>query len=279
MIPFEFEYYRPDSLRQAIEIYQDLQLQGKETLYYNGGTEIITLSRINLLYTDAVIDIKNIPECNVVRFHNHQLEMGAGLSLTRLVEAGVFPLFSKTASGIANHTARSKITLGGNINGQIFYRESVLPFLLSDANALIAGGQGIRMEPINQIFDREMRLQKSEFLVQMRVDERYIHMPHLHMRRTRNGKTGYPLLTIAAVKVEDEIRVAFSGVCDFPFRSRNMEQVLNYRGVSIQERVDESFKYLPAPILNDMEGSDEYRVFVMKHFLIDILERLEGISV
>ncbi|RST72991.1 hypothetical protein D4T97_013970 [Siminovitchia acidinfaciens] len=58
MIPFDFEYYRPDSLDGAIELFHTLD--DKKTEIFCGGTEFITFARNNQLTADAVIDIKCI---------------------------------------------------------------------------------------------------------------------------------------------------------------------------------------------------------------------------
>ena len=62
MISFDFEYYKPASVSEAIALFQELENQGKQPRYYAGGTEILTLGRLGLFVTHAVIDIKNIPE-------------------------------------------------------------------------------------------------------------------------------------------------------------------------------------------------------------------------
>ncbi|MDV2583678.1 FAD binding domain-containing protein, partial [Alkalibacillus haloalkaliphilus] len=63
MISFDFEYYKPTSINEATQLFQSLVEQGKEPIYFSGGTEVITLGRINQIQTDAVIDFKGIPEC------------------------------------------------------------------------------------------------------------------------------------------------------------------------------------------------------------------------
>lgn len=128
MISFDFEYYKPDTIEEAVKIFQDLDSQGKEPLYYSGGTEIITLGRLNQLFTKAVIDLKGIPECNGLEMKNNQLILGSALTLTKIVETNPFPLLTKSAGRIADHTTRGKITLGGNICGSFIYREAVLLF-------------------------------------------------------------------------------------------------------------------------------------------------------
>ncbi|RBW68422.1 FAD binding domain-containing protein [Bacillus taeanensis] len=241
-----------------------------------GGTEIITLGRLNLVYTRAVIDIKGIPECSVLTIRENRLVIGSALSLTKIEEENLFPLLSKTASEVADHTARNKVTLGGNICGQIFYREAVLPLLLSDSRVVIAGEKGIRELPINLVFNKQLQLEKGEFLVQILTDKSYLEVPYVSIKKRQQWDTGYPLVTVASIKKEDKMRVAFSGVCPFPFRSQKIEEVLNEKQLPYEERVQLVFRYLPQPILNDTEGSSDYRLFVLKNTLLHVLRALEG---
>ncbi|MFC3885746.1 FAD binding domain-containing protein [Bacillus songklensis] len=276
MISFDFEYYRPASIQEAIELFQRLEGEGKQPIYYSGGTEIITLGRLDLVVTKAVIDIKGIPECRVLQYEEDYLALGGGLSLTEIEEANLFPLLSKTASEVADHTARNKITVGGNICGQIFYREAVLPFLLTDSQVITAGLNGLRTEPINTVFNQHLQLEKGEFLVLLLTEKDYLDMPHISIKIRQQWDTGYPLATIAAIKKEEQVRVAFSGVCPFPFRSKEIEEELNNKQLSLDERVNRAIRLLPEPILDDVEGSAEYRKFVIKTTLVDIITGLEG---
>ncbi|MDY0395053.1 FAD binding domain-containing protein [Virgibacillus halophilus] len=110
-----FEYYRAHTISEAIEMFAMLESEGKSPLFFNGGTEIITMRRINVRYTDAraVIDIKGIPECAYTGFQRDRFVIGASVSLARLEETIAFPLLAKNSSRIADHTSREKITIGG----------------------------------------------------------------------------------------------------------------------------------------------------------------------
>ncbi|MEH7544599.1 MULTISPECIES: FAD binding domain-containing protein [Bacillaceae] len=275
MLPFDFEYYRPETLKEAVDLYQKLDQQGKQPFYFSGGTELITLGRIDLAYTEAVIDIKGIPECNIMQVSGDHLLLGSSLTLTGLEEAGLFPLLTKTSSEIADHSARGKITLGGNICARIFYREAVLPFLLAESMVLIIGTEGKKMVPINDVFQGHLRLNKGEFLVQTATENRYIQAPYFTVKRRQQWETGYPLITLAALKINQKIRVAVSGLCPFPFRSPAVEESINARGNSIETRVEGALNALPQPILDDIEGSSEYRLFVLRNLLLDALANLD----
>ncbi|MEH7503688.1 FAD binding domain-containing protein [Neobacillus drentensis] len=279
MLPFDFDYYKPATLNEAVDLYQYLDQHDKQPMFFSGGTELITLGRIDLAYTEAVIDIKDIEECKVMLVSGDHLLLGSTLSLTKIEEANLFPLLTKTASEVADHTARGKISLGGNICARIFYREAVLPFLLSDSQVLIVGPEGKKMVPINEIFQEQLQLKKGEFLVQIATESRYIAAPFYSFKRRQQWDTGYPLITVAALKIGQEVRVAISGMCPFPFRSKEMEASLNNRERSVDSRIDEALAKLPKPILDDIEGSAKYRQFVLRNLLSDVLATLDGARV
>jgi CO/xanthine dehydrogenase FAD-binding subunit len=272
LIAFNFEYYKPDILQDAVKLFHELDRQGKQPVYYSGGTEIITFARRNSLFTKAVIDIKGIPECNVFGVKDNKLFIGAAITLTRISEANPFPLLSKVARGIADHTARNKITVGGNICGRITFREAVLPFLLSDSYAVVAGVNGLKSVPINQIFNKTLQLNRGEFLVYLITDKSYVNMPYIAEKRVRQGKTGYPLITATAIKSEGYIKAAFSGICGFPFRSSMVEEWLNNKNLPLNSRIDNAIKNFPCSIVDNVQGSADYREFILRNMLQDILK-------
>jgi aerobic carbon-monoxide dehydrogenase medium subunit len=277
MLPFDFDYYKPTSLKEAVDLYQYLDQHGKQPMFFSGGTELITLGRIDLAYTEAVIDIKGIPECNVMQVSADHLLLGSTLTLTKIEEGNLFPLLTKTASEVADHTARGKITLGGNICAQIFYREAVLPFLLADSQVLIVGPDGKKMVPIHELFLEKLQLKKGEFLIQLATETRFISAPFYSFKRRQQWDTGYPLITVAALKIGQELRVAISGLCPFPFRSKELEASLNKRDLPVSSRIDEGLSKLPKPILDDVEGSANYRLFVLRNLLSDVFTVLDRI--
>lgn len=276
MISFDFDYYRPDTIEEAVYIFEELNSKGRQPLYYSGGTEIITFARSNDIYTEAVIDIKGIPECNMLELKDNEFIIGAGVTLTQVSEANLIPLFGRVSSYPADHTARNKITFGGNICGRIIYKEAVLGPLITNSNVMIAGKSGVRILPINQAFNQRLKLEKGEFLVQIRTNKLYAASPYAAIRRTKQEKASYPLVTAAALKKENKINIAFSGVYAFPFRSQKVEDALNNPGFEPEFRVNEAINNLPAPIPNNIQGSAEYRKFVLKNTLLDILKVLEG---
>ena len=276
MIAFDFDYYEPETIEEAIELFRNIKNDGKIPRYLSGGTEIITLGRLNLIKPDAVIDIKKIPECNQFKFDDQYLILGAALRLNDFDQNHSFPLLSSVTKEIADHTSNNSITLGGNICGQIYYREAVLPFLLADSICITATSSGLHKKNINEMFNQQLLMKDGELLVSLATHKVELKLKAVSIKIRQQWNTGYPLVTVAALKKDGFIRVAFSGVCPFPFRSKSMETILNNHSLSIEKRIGEALQIIPGSILNDVEGSKEYRLFVLKNTLSTILNELGG---
>lgn len=283
MIPFDFAYYQPATVTEAVELFQALQAEGKEPLYYGGGTEIISFARLNGLKTEAVLDIKEIPECRVLELQDDRLVIGAAVTLTQIQESGLFPLLSQSGGRVADHTIRGRITLGGNLCSRLPYREAVLPLLAADADVVVAGQAGTRTVPINQLFQKILLLEKGELLLQVIVQKKYLAGPFVSTKQTIEGsvgypqdKIGYPVMSCAALLKDGQVQVAFSGLCTYPFRSVGLEQELRLRNIPLKERVDRALKQLPEPLIDDLEGSSGYRELVFRKTLQEVVQSLEG---
>lgn len=274
MIPFDFEYYRPDTIKEAVDIFRELDSDGKTPVYYGGGSELISMARVGSISFGAVIDVKNIPECRVMDLDNKNLYLGGAVTLSDITEANHFPLMSKTAGRIADHTMQCKITLGGNLASTIIYRETVLPLLLTEAKITTAGLSGLREYDIRQIFKERLLLPKGEFLIKVAIDRSYFDSPFFHVKKTKNEKIDYPLITAEGLKKDGLIRIAFSGLAPYPFRDIGVEKILNDMALNFEQRANKIVDALSGIILNDLSSSADYRKYVLKNTIINILETM-----
>jgi len=275
MIPVDFAYWRPTSLRQAYRRYGDDREAGGMPLYGGGGTEIVTRARRGEIAPSAVIDLKAIPELRELGVSAGRLVMGAGLTLKELMERNPWPLLSLALSRIADHTVRGHITLGGNLAGTIPYREAVLPFLLVDTTARLFGEGGDRWVPFGHVWtDGALALRPGEILVALAVPEAVIRVPGVSVKKTRLDWVDYPLMTIVA-RPEPSRPVpalAVAGLTAAPFRATQIEDALLH-GHPAEIPLAEA---VPGPILDDIHGSAAYREFVLRNTLEDILDSVKG---
>ncbi len=276
MIPSDFIYIRPDSLAEAVEAWRQMEADGKTALYYGGGSEIITMARAGDILPDAVIDVKRIPDCLFIEKDGEGLSLGAASTLNDVKETKRFPLLGLACGRIADHTNQCRITLGGNLCGTIIYRETSLPLLLSDARVTLFAPEGPREAAFADVFDGRMKLSPGELLVRVHIPEWALSARHAHVKKTTNEKIDYPLVNVTALFFEDRLRAAFSGVCAQPFRSIEIEDVLNDRAAGAASRAKKAAALLPQEALADVEGSGAYRRFVLEHTLLTLLEDWEN---
>ncbi|NLG24649.1 MAG: FAD-binding protein [Clostridiales bacterium] len=275
MIPFDFVYLRPDTAAQAVQAHREFSLAGRTALYYAGGSEIISMSRVGAIRPDAVIDIKRVPECNALSADAEGLVIGAALSLHRIKESNCFPLLTLACGRIADHTNQCRITLGGNLCGTIAYRETCLPLLLSEASVSLYGPEGCRTVPFDAVFRGRMRLAPGELVVSVRVPAWAPGARHAHIKITANEKIDYPLVNVTALWKGDALRVAFSGLAENPLRSPAVEAALNDRRACAEDRAAAAARLLAGEAHGDAKGSKEYRLYVVKNALRQLVEDWE----
>lgn len=275
MIPFDFEYYRPETIDECTKLYSHLKSQGNKVMYYSGGTEIISMARTNNVYADAIIDLKGISECNVHELKDGKLIIGSTVTLTQIAETNLFPLLSSTVQRIADHTIQGKITLGGNLAGSIIYREAVLPLLVSNSKITIVSSGEKKQFILKDAFNKRIKLADGEFILNITIDSHFLSLPYWHAKRTKSDKIDYPLITIAALKDNDRINIAFSGVCNYPFRSTVIENYLNNSTLHINTKVNNAVDNIPGSILNDLSGSADFRKFILQKMLTEVISKLE----
>lgn len=239
MIPGNITYIQVDSLGEAWQAFQDAKEQGREVYYLNGGTEIISYARLNKIHPDVLIDISRLPELRRLETEQNWQIYGAALTLNEVIQAKTFPLLERVAT-ITDHTVRNKLSLGGNIAGRLPYRETVLPFLVSDATVSLFGKEGLRHLPIKQVFSKRLALEGGEILVDLRVEAPMLSLPWAYIRKTRFGQSvDYPLVTLVLLDVGGTVprfRCAISGAFAAPLEAALLKKLcINILAGQLQE--------------------------------------------
>lgn len=278
MITFDFEYVKPQTISDVTTILNDIKGNNQTFMYYAGGTEFISRARAGEITTDVVIDLANIPECHAISLDNDYLILGSMVTLTQLIKENYFPLLSTAAKHIGHQTARNTITIGGNLMSHLPYREALLPFLLANSTLVIATSEG-NLEDVHmqQFYKNGFKLPNGSFLVQIRTATRLIELPFYHRKHTKQSKVNYPIVTLVAMEIEKELRIACSGIYSHPFRSEKFEATLNDSTLDKLDRLHKAIMEIELPVIDDMYASSEFRVILFKRSLIDMFKKMEGI--
>ncbi len=270
MIPFTVSYIRPETIEEASQAFEEVSGAGKKAKYFGGGTEILTKARDNTLTADAFIDLKRVPETRTQDEDDEYYWFGASLRLNEVIEANRCPLLNKASAGVGDHTVRNSVTLGGNIAGMLPYREAVLPFLLLDGVAEIAGNGNRRTVAMKDVFEKRLRLNAGEFLVRLGLPRSVAgKSPTFYRRKTKDSRIDYPLVTLCMAKVNDQLRFAAGGAYSYPISTPEAETAMNEAGSDPKAIADAAVEALPKQCLQDMRGSSDYRRALLRSAIAD----------
>lgn len=276
MISHDIEFVRPQSIAEALEAFRELSEAGLNPEYFSGGTELVTMARDGKVSAGAFIDLKGVPETLELRSEGGELRVGSSLRLNEVAANLGAPLMRRCIEGIGDHTVRNSITIGGNIAGKLPYREAMLPFLLADAEVLVAGNDptgaapNIRRLPLRELFDKRLRLASGEFLVSFALPKAAAEAPFWYKRWVRSARVDYPIVTLACVTSRDSLLFASSGSFAYPvWGSVSLTELAGSRGESLLGAVVDGL----GTLRKDFRASAGYRRALMLQGLREAAEQ------
>lgn len=215
MIPFDFNYYKPDTVDELLACVSSLKLEGESFVFFAGGTELVTSFRKNKINTKNVIDLKGIREICQIITSEDQVTIGACLPLNEVIACEALWALQPILKKIADHTVRNALTIGGNLMGRLPYREAVMPLLSLDAEVVYYHDGNRVTEKLTKIFDKRMKLPADSILYQIIVPKADIKW-QFQTRITESVAVDYPILHLHGMGVGSRITVTLSGYSSFP---------------------------------------------------------------
>lgn len=319
MIPGDIVYLKPESAEEAVAAWAAAAAGGASSIagaagptprYLAGGTEILTTARRSAAYAvGALVDIKAVPEAKAAGALPASLAgaawlgeaeatggapagaagvyFGAALPLAELEDGRLFPLLSNAARGIADRTTRNRLSLGGNVAGQLPYREAVLPLLAAGAlgysalpgDASAAGEAKLRLVRwgLRSRFDKRLVLLPGELLLGFWVPKAATEARAAYVRKTRTGPIDYPLITLCALRTRSGAAWALGGAYPYPARSDGADlalaEALSASGDARARALGRAAAALGEP-RSDQRASVEYRAALIALALQTVAEEL-----
>src|SRR5438046_3026988 len=171
MIPASFDYQRPKTLDEAIQ----LLAQGEDTKVLAGGHSLVPAMKLRLAQPKTVIDIGRIRDLNYIREGNNQIALGAMVTHYESDASALIqhtcPLLAELAPQIGDVQVRHKGTLGGSLVHADPAADWPAAILALDAQLEIAGPNGRRTVNAADFFVEMMQsaVQPNEILCEIRV--------------------------------------------------------------------------------------------------------------
>ena len=145
MIPGIFEYHRPGSVGEAVELLASL---GEDSRVMAGGHSLLPMMKLRLAAPEHVIDLQGVDELKGISIEGGTVTIGAMVTQHELIAseplATACSLLRDTALQIADPQVRYCGTLGGNVANGDAGNDMPAAMQALDATYLLAGPNGSR---------------------------------------------------------------------------------------------------------------------------------------
>jgi carbon-monoxide dehydrogenase medium subunit len=272
----EFEYAAPVSLQEAIELLSRANGAGRPLA---GGTDLIAQMKENRKSPAVVVDVKRVPELNVLSFDEARgLRLGAAVSCARVAgfppARARYPALVEACALIGSVQIQNRAAVGGNFCNATPSADTVPPVISYGGAVVIAGPNGRRELPAEDFFvgPGETALSQGEILVEISLPpppdrsgaayQRFI--PREEMDIAVAGVGAFVQLSADGRRCE-RARISLAAVAPTPVRARQAEEFLT--GQTADETVLAQAGELAARAakpISDVRGSAAYRIELVK---------------
>jgi carbon-monoxide dehydrogenase medium subunit len=261
MIPQEFEYTAPGSLREILELVAD-----GDRKILAGGMSLIPMMKLRLATPEQVVDLGRVPGLNHIIESGGIVQIGATATHHDIeaspVIRGKCPLLAEAASHIGDVQVRNRGTIGGSIAHADPAADYPASLLALEAQIRLASAKSERTVPATEFFLDAFTtaIEPGEIVVEVLIPAeppsegyRYEKVPH--------PASGFAIVGVAAriQRSGSQIslaRIGITGMGARAFRAFEAERLLE-SGASLDEAVATVGQGEDAN--SDLYASAEYR--------------------
>jgi carbon-monoxide dehydrogenase medium subunit len=151
MIPQEFDYSAPDTLKEAFALIAD-----GERKILAGGMSLIPMMKLRLAAPEHVVDLGRVPGLNHIGEQGSMIHIGAtathhDVEISPIIRARC-PLLAETASHIGDVQVRNRGTIGGSVAHADPAADYPATLLALEAQIRIASAKSERTVPALEFF-------------------------------------------------------------------------------------------------------------------------------
>jgi len=269
VIPATFEYRRPSSVDEAVEL-----LAGDaDAKLLAGGHSLIPMLRLRFARPSTLVDIDRLDELRYVRRDGDRIAIGA---LTRHAQVANDPILRESCALLADaasHIGDPQVRHRGTIGGSVAHGDPVGDFgavlLTLDAEAVAVGPDGERTIPLRELFlgPFQTSLAPSELLTELRVPTVETGIYLKHTRRAQDWAT----VGVTAARVEGRVQVGLTAMGMTSLRAAGVEEAVAGGAEPAEAAGRTAEGTAPA---SDSSASAEYRTHLAQVLVRRALEQL-----
>lgn len=282
----DFEYDVPATLDEAIDI---LSRENGAARPLAGGTDLIDHVRTGRLAPERLVDVKKIPELNVLEVDDAGARIGAAVPCYRIygdkLVAARYQALADACRIIGGVQIQSRASLGGNICNSGPAADTAPALIALGAVCVIRGPGGERTVPVEEFTTAPgvNVLRPGELLVEFKLPARPAHSGSHYRRFIPRNEMDIAVVGVGAsivLDADDEVfqsaRIALGAVAPTPLLAERANELLAGQPVARESlaRAAEEARKIVRPI-DDMRGTANFR----RHVTGVLVERVLAESV
>ena len=271
----DFSYVSAQTLSEAVAL---LDENGEKARILAGGTDLIVNVREGRRDVDVVVDVKSVPEVNVLDY-----DESAGLTLGAAVECykvyavdaicNAYPGLVDATKIIGGTAIQGRASIGGNLCNASPAADCIPPLIVLGATCVITGPNGERELPVEQFCTGpgQTALENGEMLVSLKIPAPASNSNSFYLRFIPRNEMDIAVVGAgASVTLDDakrtivSARISLAAVAPTPLFAEEASALLAGREVS-DAAIDEAAQAAQAiarPI-SDMRGTAEQRTHLV----------------
>ncbi|MFQ5631193.1 MAG: FAD binding domain-containing protein [bacterium] len=268
MIPYEFDYIRATSVKNAVEL---LSASGDNAKLLAGGHSLIPAMKLRLSQASKLIDITGVGELTEISVSNGKVHIGALATHGAVENSDVVQkncgALAEAAGQIGDKQVRNRGTIGGSLAHADPAADYPALVLALDAEIEASNANGSRSISADDFFTGmfETALQEGEIITKVSFPKQskgtgaaYAKFPHPASRFAVVGVA--VLVQVNGAGACTAARVGVTGAAPGAFRATGVENALVGTNLSEQD-IETATQNVadPADLLSDLAGSGEYR--------------------
>lgn len=272
-----FEYLRVSSVEEGCRALAD----ARQGALLAGGTDLLVQIRSGAVSPDLLVDGKRIEEWSRLAVSDQGVEIGANVSLARLVDSRrlreICPALCSAAEAIGTATLRNRATLAGNICNASPAADAAPVLLVQGATVEVTGSRGARQIPISEFFHgvRKTALRRDEIVTSIAMRPTPGLRTAFHKQQRIRGHD-LAVVNVAGTYCPDShvVRMAVGSCAPIPVLLPPIEAGGMSRN-AIADRVMDAARQMLSPI-SDVRAASEYRWAVLGVLVQRVTEDLLG---
>jgi carbon-monoxide dehydrogenase medium subunit len=267
MIPASFDYFRPQSLEEAVGL---LNQHGEDAKVLAGGHSLIPAMKLRLAQPKVVIDIGRISDLSYIREQDGKIAIGAMTTHHAIETSSLLrekcPLLAEIAPHIGDAQVRNRGTIGGSLVHADPAADWPAAILVLDAELDVVGPNGSRPISAKKFFVDlfQTALQPNQILREIRVPATPRSVAYVKFAQRASG---FAIAGVAVVVHASNrtVNVGVTGVAAKPYRATAVEKSLEGQPLTAESIADAARKAAHRiDPLNDIHASAEYRAHLAR---------------